>query len=106
MSISRTQTARDRKRKKIRTKVSGTASVPRLSVFKSNTAIYAQIIDDTAGKTLASASGADASKVGAEIAKSALGKSVEAVVFDRGGYVYTGKVRALADAARAGGLKF
>ena len=106
MTISRTQSARDRKRKKIRSKVSGTESRPRFSIFKSNKAIYAQLIDDASGKTIASAKGNDAAKVGGEIAKLALGKKVEAVVFDRGGYIYTGKVKALADAAREAGLKF
>jgi large subunit ribosomal protein L18 len=98
----------DRKRnhKKIRAKISGTPERPRLSVFKSNTAIYAQIIDDERGVTLASAKGSDAAKVGAEVAKAAKGKEVETVVFDRGGYIYTGKVRALAEAAREAGLKF
>lgn len=96
-------TARDRRRKKIRSQISGTSERPRLSVFKSNTKIYAQLIDDESGKTLAAASGSDASKVGAELAGKAKAKTV---VFDRGGYIYTGKVRALAEAARAGGLKF
>ncbi|OHA92240.1 MAG: 50S ribosomal protein L18 [Candidatus Zambryskibacteria bacterium RIFCSPLOWO2_02_FULL_51_21] len=100
------QSARDRKRKKIRAKISGTALRPRLSVFKSNTAVYAQLVDDAAGKTLASAKGTDAAKVGNEIAKAASVKKINSVVFDRGGYVYTGKVRALAEAAREGGLKF
>lgn len=97
---------RIRKHAKIRAKVSGTSERPRLTVFKSNTAIYAQVIDDEAGKTLASARGKDASKVGVSVAKAAIAKKVSAVVFDRGGYVYTGKVRALADGAREGGLKF
>ncbi|MFZ2484970.1 MAG: 50S ribosomal protein L18 [Minisyncoccia bacterium] len=97
---------RDRKRKKIRAKISGTASRPRLSVFKSNTAIYAQLIDDDKAVTLASATGSDASKVGADIAKKAVAKKIEEVVFDRGGYVYTGKVLALAEGARKAGLKF
>ena len=105
MAKSNTQ-ARDRKRKKIRTRVSGTSERPRLAIFKSNTAIYAQIIDDVSGKTLASAKGKEAGKVGEDIAKSAQAKNVSTVVFDRGGYVYTGKIRVLADAARAGGLKF
>src|SRR3989344_2996070 len=95
-------TARDRKRKKIRAKVSGTALRPRLSIFKSNTAIYAQLVDDMAGKTLAAAKGQDAKKVGTEIAKVASTKSIERVVFDRGGYIYTGKVRTLAESAREG----
>ena len=100
------QSARDRKRKKIRTKVGGTSMRPRLSVFKSNTAIYAQLIDDAVGKTLARANGKDAKKVGAELAKAAKALKIESVVFDRGGYIYTGKVKALADSAREGGLKF
>jgi large subunit ribosomal protein L18 len=106
MTISRTQSARDRKRKKIRAKVSGTLEKPRLSVFKSNTAIYAQVIDDVKGTTLVSAQGTDAVKVGTEIAKLALTKNVKTVVFDRGGYIYAGKIKSLADAAREGGLKF
>ena len=106
MSISRTQSARDRKRARIRAKVSGTLECPRLSVFKSNTAISAQLIDDRKGNTIASTRGTDAGKVGAEIAKLGLAKKVSAVVFDRGGYIYTGKVRVLAEAAREAGLKF
>jgi large subunit ribosomal protein L18 len=102
----RIQSARDRKRKKIRAKISGTAERPRLSIFKSNTAIYAQLIDDIAGKTLVGANGTDAKKVGAEIAKAAGTKSIKSVVFDRGGYIYTGKVRALAESAREAGLEF
>lgn len=97
---------RTRRRKRIRATISGTAERPRLSVFKSNTAIYAQVIDDTAGKTLASAKGADATKVGNEIAKAASAKGVTKVVFDRGGYLYAGSVKVLADAARDGGLSF
>jgi len=100
------QSARDRKRKKIRAKISGTADCPRLSIFKSNTSLYAQLIDDDKSVTLASARGADAEKIGNEIAKAASAKGVSAVVFDRGGYVYAGKIKALADAARAAGLKF
>ena len=100
------QSARDRKRKKIRAKVSGTALRPRLSVFKSNTAIYAQLINDEQAVTLAAAKGADAKEVGAEIAKQALAKKISAVVFDRGGYIYRGKVLALAESARKAGLKF
>lgn len=97
---------RARNHRKIRAKISGTAERPRLSVFKSNTKIYAQVIDDDKGVTLVSASGSDASKVGMEVAKAALGKKAVAVVFDRGGYIYTGKVKALAEAAREAGLKF
>jgi|SRR3989338_522922 len=97
---------RDRKRKKIRAKISGTTSRPRLSVFKSNTGIYAQLVDDDQAITLVSARGTDASEVGREIAGKALAKSISKVVFDRGGYVYTGKVLALAESARKAGLKF
>lgn len=104
--MSTKKQARDRKRKKIRSTISGTLERPRLSVFKSNTALTAQVIDDTTGVTLAHARGKDAKKVGAEVAKAALAKKVSAVVFDRGGYVYTGKIRDLAEAAREGGLKF
>ena len=100
------QNARDRKHKRIRAKISGTSACPRLSVFKSNTAIYAQIIDDDRAHTLAMAQGSDASKVGAEVAKKALAKKIAKVVFDRGGYIYTGKVSELAQAARKAGLKF
>jgi len=100
------QTALERKRKKIRAKISGTALSPRLRVFKSNTAIYAQLIDDDKSHTLASAKGTSATKVGTEVAKKALAKKIEKVVFDRGGYVYTGKVKELAEAARLAGLRF
>jgi len=100
------QSARNRKHKKIRAKISGTAGRPRLCVFKSNTAIYAQLIDDDKAVTLVSALGSDALKVGAEIAKKAIAKKIEKAVFDRGGYIYTGKVRALAESARKAGLKF
>jgi large subunit ribosomal protein L18 len=106
---------RERRHKRIRAKVSGTVERPRLSVFKSNKFIYAQIIDDVSMITLASASSEKAkgktailraAETGVLIAKAALAKKIEAVVFDRGGYVYTGKVKALADGAREGGLKF
>ena len=100
------QSTRDRKHKKIRAKISGTAARPRLCVFKSNTVIYAQLIDDDRAVTLASATGRDALKVGAEITKRAIAKKIEKVVFDRGGYIYTGNVRALAESARKAGLKF
>lgn len=106
MKISKLTSNRDRRKARIRSQVSGTAERPRLAVFKSNTALYAQVIDDVAGKTLAAASGKDPVKVGAEVAKSAQAKSVKQVVFDRGGYIYTGKVKALADSARENGLKF
>lgn len=100
------QQKRKRNHKKIRSTVAGTSERPRLSVFKSNTGLYAQVVNDDQGITIASARGTDAAKVGAEVAKAAKAKSVEAVVFDRGGYIYTGKVRALAEAAREAGLKF
>ncbi|MEK7227596.1 MAG: 50S ribosomal protein L18 [Patescibacteria group bacterium] len=101
----RKESARDRKRKKIRAKISGTASRPRFSVFKSNTSIYAQLIDDVKGVTLAGAKGPDAKKVGVELAKSALAKKINTAVFDRGGYIYTGKIKILAESARTAGLK-
>ena len=106
MIATKKQSARDRKRKKIRAKIFGTALCPRLSVFKSNTAIYAQLVDDDKAVTLASATGTNAQKVGAEIAKKAVAKKIKKVVFDRGGYIYTGKVLALAEGARKAGLKF
>ncbi|HBK29534.1 MAG TPA: 50S ribosomal protein L18 [Parabacteroides sp.] len=100
----------------IRGKISGTAERPRLSVFRSNKQIYAQVIDDTIGKTLASASSLKledkgtkkeiAAKVGELIAKKAQEAGVQTVVFDRNGYLYHGRVKELADAARNGGLKF
>ena len=104
---------------RVRTKVVGTASVPRLNVFRSNQHIYAQIIDDEKHATLVSASSNDkelkleigsnieaAKQVGALVAKRALEQSITAVVFDRGGYLYHGRVKALADGAREAGLKF
>ena len=94
---------RDRRHRRIRSKVVGSAEKPRLSVFKSNTMLYVQLIDDSSSRTLASAKGKNAEEVGAQIAESA---PVKLVVFDRGGYAYTGKIRALADAARKAGLKF
>lgn len=106
MQKTKTQSNRERRRAKVRAKIFGTAECPRLSVFKSNTAIYAQLIDDETGKTLAQAKGQDSKKVGADIALAAKGKKIGRVVFDRGGYIYTGKVRDLADSAREAGLKF
>ncbi|MFQ3212801.1 MAG: large subunit ribosomal protein L18 [Marivirga sp.] len=116
MAIKKTA-RRTRIKNGIRSKVSGTASVPRLSVFKSNRAIYAQIVDDLKGHTLAATnsielggkSNADletAAKVGESLASKAKEAGIEAIVFDRGGYRYHGKVKALADGARKGGLKF
>ena len=101
---------------RVRGKISGTTERPRLTVFRSNKQIYAQVIDDLTGKTLASASSLKltdkapkkevAAKVGELIAKSAQEAGVSAVVFDRNGYLYHGRVKELADAARKGGLKF
>lgn len=111
------QDVRRRKHLRVRAKISGTAETPRLCVFRSNKHIEAQIIDDTKGVTLVSTSSValkltdgnnvnGAKKVGAEIAKKALAAGIENVVFDRGGYIYHGRVQALAEAAREGGLKF
>ena len=108
---------RQKRHRRVRGKLSGTADRPRLNVFRSNANIHAQIIDDTTGTTLVSANSVEmklehggnidaAKQVGAEVAKRALEKNIEKVVFDRGGYVYTGRVKALADAAREAGLKF
>ncbi len=112
---------RVKKHMKVRNRLSGTTERPRLAVFRSNNHMYAQIIDDTVGNTLVSAStlqkdvNADlaktnnveaASKVGEVIAKRALDKGIKSVVFDRGGFIYQGKVKALAEAAREAGLEF
>lgn len=106
---------RVRRHKKIRRKVTGTASLPRLSVFRSNKHIYAQIIDDSAGVTIVSASDKElkgknktekAKEVGVSLAKSAKDKKISKVVFDRGGFIFAGRVKALADGAREGGLTF
>ena len=99
---------------RIRAKISGTTEMPRLAVYKSNKYIYAQIIDDTKGVTLASASSIKskgtmmeaAKEVGKEIAVNAKKVGISKVAFDRGGFIYTGKVKALADAAREAGLTF
>jgi len=106
---------------RVRKRLSGTTDTPRLCVYRSNAEIYAQIIDDTKGVTLASASSADkdlekalsgktkteqAKLVGESIAKKALKAKIKVVVFDRGGYIYTGRVQALADGARSAGLEF
>ena len=114
-------TARDKRKARIRKKVSGTPERPRLTVYKSLKHMYAQIVDDTTGKTLVSASTgakalkgelaeddktAAAKKVGAAVAKAALEKGVTQVVFDRNGFDYHGRVAAVAQAAREAGLKF
>ena len=109
---------RVRRHKRVRNKISGTAECPRLSVFRSNTNLYVQVIDDENQVTLVSASTLDkevktkksnkeaAKELGTLIAKKAKEKKIETVVFDRGGYVYHGVIKELADAAREGGLKF
>lgn len=110
--------ARIKRHQRVRKNISGTAERPRLSVYRSLNHIYAQIIDDTKGTTLVSASSLDkdfegyggnvegAKAVGNLVAKKALEKGIKAVVFDRGGYIYHGRVAALADGAREGGLEF
>ena len=112
---------REKKHMRIRNRFSGTAERPRLAVFRSNNHMYAQIIDDTVGNTLVAASTLDkdvkaelektnnvdaAAYLGTVVAKKALDKGIETVIFDRGGFIYAGKVQALADAAREAGLKF
>ena len=117
--INKTSKNESRKKRhaRVRAKVSGTATCPRLNVFRSNSHIFAQIIADTNGTTLVSSSSLAlklesssnieaATTVGADIAKKALEKNITNVVFDRGGYVYHGRVKALAEAAREAGLKF
>lgn len=99
-------TGRPLRRMRARSKVAGTADRPRLSVFRSNKFIYAQVINDEKGTTLVAAKGTDAVKVGEEIAKKAVTKKIKKVVFDKGGFMYHGKVKKLAEAARAGGLEF
>jgi large subunit ribosomal protein L18 len=105
---------RDRRHRRVRAKINGTAERPRLAIFKSNRFVSAQLIDDTTATTIGAAHGRDtkgtlsaqAAAVGKEIAKVAKGKGIDAVVFDRGGYNYGGQVKALADAAREAGLAF
>lgn len=118
MSTIHRKTIRQRIHKRIRRKVRGTQERPRLAVHYSNQHIYAQVIDDNAGRTLVSASTLDKSfekassnvesarKVGQLIAERAKGSNITSVVFDRGGHLYHGKIKALADAAREGGLQF
>ena len=115
------EVVRQTKHRRLRNTLSGTADRPRLAVFRSNNHMYAQIIDDTVGNTLVSASTLDkevkadlektnnveaAAKLGTVIAKKALDKGISTVVFDRGGFIYQGKNAALADAAREAGLEF
>jgi large subunit ribosomal protein L18 len=119
MALTKTE-RRFRIRQRIRKRISGTSSIPRMSVFRSNRQIYVQIIDDISGKTLLSVSSLQkeiqdkknvkkteqAKLVGKIAADEAKKKGIETVVFDRGGYLYHGRIKALADAAREGGLKF
>jgi large subunit ribosomal protein L18 len=119
MAISAKQQRRQKLRWRIRATVSGTAAKPRLSVFRSNKDIYAQLIDDAAGRTLAAASSREkeiftaggnksekSAKVGKLLAERAKAAGLSTVVFDRGGYLYHGRVKSLADGAREGGLNF
>ena len=113
-----TNAQRMKRHKRVRSKISGTPEMPRLNVFRSEANIYAQIIDDVHGVTLASASSLDkdiagyggniaaAAAVGKLVAERAKAKGIENVVFDRGGYLYHGRVKALAEGAREGGLQF
>lgn len=116
MALDRSK-RRQKIRYQIRSKVSGSGSIPRLSVFRSNKQIYAQLVDDEVGTTLCNFSSllvegdkdnktTVATKVGAGIAKLAVEKGINQIVFDRGGYLYHGRVKALAEGARDGGLKF
>lgn len=115
MALSKVQ-KRNRIKRRVRGKISGSAELPRLSVYKSNKEIYAQLIDDKDGKTLASASSRSlkatgnkveiSAQVGKAIAEKAIAAGIEKIVFDRNGFVYHGRVKSLADGAREGGLKF
>jgi len=110
MTIERYKRERDKRRVRVRAKIKGTKARPRLSVFRSNKHIYVQLIDDVVGETLATTLGgsdvAEAGKVGKDLAAKALKIGIRSVVFDRGGYKYHGRVKALAEGAREGGLKF
>jgi large subunit ribosomal protein L18 len=117
MATITTREARLRRHRRVRGKVEGTAQRPRLAVFRSNRGIFAQLVDDSTGRTLAGASWTalqdfkgdksdQAKEVGLRVAWAAKAAGIEAVVFDRGGYLYHGRVKALADGAREGGLKF
>lgn len=115
MALNKVQ-KRIRIKRRVRGKISGSSDMPRLSVYKSNKEIYAQIVDDKAGKTLVAATSRAldttgtkverSAAVGKAIAEKALSAGIESVVFDRNGFVYHGRVKALADGAREGGLKF
>jgi len=117
MAISKKISRRNRIKKSIRRKIKGTSERPRLSVYKSNTGIYAQLIDDDQGTTLAQASSHElgdysnpnievSNNVGKKLAEKATSNGLSQVVFDRNGYIYHGKIKALAEGAREGGLKF
>jgi large subunit ribosomal protein L18 len=118
MATMTTRQARERRHRRVRGRIEGTAERPRLAVFRSNRGIEAQLVDDLAGRTLAAASWlnlkksfkgdktAQAAEVGKLLASNAKKAKIETVVFDRGGYLYHGRVKALADGAREGGLKF
>jgi len=118
MSSLSTREARERRHRRVRGKVSGTAGRPRLAVFRSNKGIFAQLVDDESGRTIAGASwlglpksfkgdkSEQAAAVGKALAETASKSGIESVVFDRGGYLYHGRVKALADGAREGGLRF
>ncbi len=118
MSALSVRQARERRHRRVRGKISGTAARPRLVVFRSNRGVFAQLVDDATGRTLAGAGwtnlpksfkgdkSAQAKEVGKAIASAAKKAGVETVVFDRGGYLYHGRVKALAEGAREGGLKF
>ena len=119
LHTSNKQIVRAKRKKRIRDKIEGSAARPRLTVFRSNKQIYAQLVDDAKGHTLVSASTLDeevkvksgstiegAKSLGVMVAKRALAKKITEVVFDRSGYIYHGRIKAVADAAREGGLKF
>jgi len=118
MTVATPRQLRDRRHRRVRGKISGTAGRPRLTVFRSNLGITAQLVDDQAGRTLAAASwqqlekgfkgskSEQAKEVGKLLAANAAKEGVESCVFDRGGYLYHGRVKALAEGAREGGLKF
>jgi large subunit ribosomal protein L18 len=118
MSTVTTRQARERRHRRIRGKVAGTADRPRLAVFRSNKGIFAQLVDDASGRTIAGASWLglaksfkgkkveQAGEVGKAVAAAAKKAGIDTVVFDRGGYLYHGRVKALAEGAREGGLKF
>ena len=119
LSTSQKQVVRFKRKKRIRSRIEGTTEKPRLSLFRSNKHLYVQLVDDVKGHTLVSASTSEeelkekvggsidgAKTLGNMVAKRALAKKIDSIVFDRSGYLYHGRVKALADAAREGGLKF